>query len=674
MTAHARLLQLRTRLALALTTRALLIGTATTLALLIVARAFTLPGWVFAVITAVGVAVAAPFLIRVRDLRALPRVALWVEERAPTLQYALVTIADGTHSPRLEAQALGVPWWTDAQKVLWRTLIAPAVVTAVVAAISIWNPLRVGGLVREAISRVGPTRPGAPVSDVLAIVHVAVTPPAYSGKPATNLNDPTSIEALVGSSVTLSGQGDPQLLTATADSAARSVAKRGDGWSLSVSMPSRPAIVRLQSAAGRSRLIVLAPIADAPPVVTLLLPAHDSIVRRAAGTYALRAQLRDDIGLRDAQFELVVASGAGENFSFRTTIVAHTVLGGSLERTLDARIPLDSLALKPGDVLQLRAVARDGNTVGGAGVGSSETRSLRIARADEYDSVAVDAAPPPEAEAQMLSQRMLINLTEVLEKRRPKLAHTDLISESRRIANDQKKLRKRVGDIVFQRLGNDPLSEEGSDEVERGKISPEQLLKLADSATSAASGSVMDVEGDETPILAINKPLLEAFNAMWDAGRALEVGEPAKALPPMRIALAAIQRARLAERIYLRGKPGTQIVDVAKVRLVGKDKGNASIREVRRPLDPAMRRRSETFERVTAMLARNPDAAADSLLLMRVDALGDAPVLAAALDDAARALRKRDNAAIPLAWTRVRRALAGHPVQRAGISPWQGAP
>ena len=515
---------------------------------------------------------------------------------------------------------------------------------------------------------------GGPTADVLAVVHTVVTPPAYSDRATLESTDPTSIDALVGSSITVRGQGDAARLTAIADSTPRSVAQRGNGWSLSLTMPARPGIIRLQSSAGRSRLIVLAPIADAAPVVTLLLPAHDSIVRHATGSYALRAQLRDDIGLHDAAFEVVVSSGSGENFTFRTTSVSRVALNGVLERTLDARIPLDSLGLKPGDILQLRAVARDGNTVSGPGVGSSETRSLRVARADEYDSVAVDAAPPPEAEAQVLSQRMLINLTEALVKRTRDLARPALVTESRRIANDQKKLRKRVGDIVFQRLGAEPLSEEGSDDVERGKITPEQLLKLADSVTGAASGSVMDVEGDETPILAINKPLLEAFNAMWDAGRALEVGEPAKALPPMRIALAAIQRARLAERIYLRGKPGTQIVDVAKVRLSGKDKGVASLREARRIVNPAMLRRAQTFARVTALLARDPDAAADSLLLMRVDALNDAPVLASALDDAARALRKRDNAAIPLAWTRVRRALGGQPSQRAGVPQWQGAP
>ena len=396
-------------------------------------------------------------------------------------------------------------------------------------------------------------------------------------------------------------------------------------------------------------------------------------MRRATGAYPLRAQVRDDIGLRDAAFELVVSSGTGENFTFRTTTLGRTAFARRTDGVLESRVSLDSLALKPGDILQLRAVAHDANNVSGPGTGSSDTRSLRVARADEYDSVSVDAAPPPEAEGQLLSERMLIDLTQALVKKMRVLDRPALVHESQRIADDQRKLRKRVGDVVFQRLGADPLSEEGSDAPQPGKLTPEDVLKRADAVTGAGAG-VMDVEGDETPILSINKPLLEAFNAMWDAGRALEVGEPQKALPPMRIALAAIQRARQAERIYLRGRPSAVIVDVAKARLSGKDKGVASIRERRGVVDPVVRRRRATFERVTALIARSPDAAADSLLVMRVDALGDSPTLALALDDAARALRRRDTAGIPLAWARVRRALGGVPTVRAGIAPWLGVP
>ena len=116
------------------------------------------------------------------------------------------------------------------------------------------------------------------------------------------------------------------------------------------------------------------------------------------------------------------------------------------------------------------------------------------------------------------------------------------------------------------------------------------------------------------------------------------------------------------------------IVDVAKARLAGKDKGASSVREVRPSSDPVVRRRSATFERVTSLLATNPDAAADSLLIMRVDALSDAPALAVALDEAARALRKRDVPRIELAWMHVRRTLGGAPVQHSGVPLWGGSP
>ncbi|MEO5817474.1 MAG: hypothetical protein ABIT20_19550 [Gemmatimonadaceae bacterium] len=672
MTARDRLLRLQRTMAITLVTRALLIGAAAAFVLVAIVRVVGLPSWSIALSMLSGVGIAVGLLLRMRGVQSLSRVALWVEERTPSLRYSLVTIADGVQSPGVDAQALGVPWWTESQRTLMKALVLPGVAALVAIALTRWAPVA-QRLAQGATSSSAAAR-AANVTDVLAVVHVAVMPPSYSGRAATTVDDPTSIETLVGSVITVSGNGDARLVTAIADSTPRSVAQRGDGWSLTLAMPARPGIVRLHAAAGRDRLIVLAPITDAAPAVTLLIPRHDTIVRRATGMFPLHAQLRDDIGLRDASFELVVSSGSGENFTFRTTTIARTSLTGHTETTLDARVSLDSLKLQPGDILQLRAVARDANNVTGPGIGSSETRSLRVARADEYDSVSVEALPPPEEQGSVLSQRMLINLTEALVKRQRSLARPMLISESQRIAADQKKLRKRVGDIVFQRMGGEPLSEEGADEPERGKLTPEQVLAMADSVTGAGASGVMDVEGDETPILAINKPLLEAFNAMWDAGRALEVGEPAKALPPMRIALAAIEKARQAERIYLRGKPSTAIVDVAKARLAGKDKGVTSIREARPIIDPVIRRRSATFERATSLLARDPDAAADSLLLMRVGALGDAPVLAAALDDAARALRKREDANIQLAWIRVRRALGGPPVQRAGVSVWEGAP
>ena len=676
MTAREHVVSLRRTITAVLLARALMVGAAVALAGVAAWRALALPAAVplLAGLSALGVALA--LASRARHARSLERVALWVEERHPALRYALVTaVSGGPIHDGVERQALQGSWWEDDRRHAFRALAAPLVGLMAAVVLASLVPVLRDGAVAIAGRRAAPGARGSrTAADPLSSIRASIQPPAYSGRAAVRADDPTSIEALVGSTITLSGEGDAGEVRAYVDSTRRPVAARDARWSATFAMPLRPALLRLRSAAGRERLVVLAPIVDAAPVVTLLAPLRDTVVRAAAGTIVLRAALRDDIGLRDAAFEIIVSSGQEENFTFRTATLARTALAGAGERGLETRLSLDSLALKPGDVLQMRAVARDANSVTGPGFGSSETRALRVARAGEYDSVAVDPAPPGEPEGQVLSQRMLINLTEALEKRRPRLARAMLVREAQRIADDQGKLRKRVGDIVFQRIGADPLSEESNIEAPVGKLTPEQVLARAEEATKGTVGEVMDVEGDETPILAVNKPLLEAFNAMWDAGRALEQGDTRAALPPMRRALAAIERARQAERIYLRGRPSAVVVDVAKARLAGKDKGEPSIREPRAIADPVQRRRAESFARATALLARDPVAAADTLLVMRVGALGDSPSLAAALDDAARTVRRGDASAIALAWTRVRRAIGGAPVARDSLPAWGGAP
>ncbi|HEY2025388.1 MAG TPA: hypothetical protein VGG78_00180 [Gemmatimonadaceae bacterium] len=671
MTARDRVVALRRVLTSVLVVRALLVATAAVLVVSAIARALGLPAAAQIVAIAVGALVFALLAKPAFLARSVQRVALWVEERHPSLEYALVTAVEGTPGDALERDALRGAWWDVERRRLLRTLVLPALAVLASVVLVARAPVIVS-VARRAVAS-GATRGRIAAADPLRAIRATVRAPAYAGGKITNTDDPTSIDALVASVITISGAGDAAAVSVTTDSAPQRVISSDDGgWSVTLTMPARPAVLRFHSSSGRERLVVLAPIADAPPAVTLVLPTRDTVVRAAIGALPLRAQLRDDIGLRDAAFEIIISSGQDESFTFRTATLAHVALGGQTEGVLATSLRLDSLALKPGDVLQIRAVARDGNTATGPGLGSSETRALRVARVGEYDSVSVEAAPPGDPEGQVLSQRMLITLTEALDKRRPRLDHSTLLDESRRIAADQTRLRKRVGDVVFQRTGTDPLSEESTLD-ERGRLSPEALLKRASDATAGNAGAAMDVEGDETPILAVNKPLLEAFNAMWEAGRALEQGDTRQALPPMRRAMAAIERARQAERIYLRGRPSTVVVDVAHARLTGKEKGAASVREARPIADPVSRRRAETFARATALLATDPSAAADSLLLMRVGALVDAPALAAVLDTAARVARRGDAQETRLIWARLRRALGGPPVRGDGLPLW-GAP
>jgi len=240
-----------------------------------------------------------------------------------------------------------------------------------------------------------------------------------------------------------------------------------------------------------------------------------------------------------------------------------------------------------------------------------------------------------------------------------------------------------VADIIFQRLGNNPTGEEGRNPDET--LPSDSMAPVRDSArrdsaraallraASAATGTgdeILDFEGDETPVVAINRPLLEAYNAMWEAGRALEQGETGRALPPMRRALAAIQRARQAERIYLRGKPPALVVDLGRVRLTGKEHGATSTRLPRAPTDPAAARRAERLAAAMELATRSPAGAIDSIVLLRVESLDAAPQLAAALADALAAMRNGRDATALL--ERARRIADGSVRGSGRLGAWSG--
>ncbi|MCU0634918.1 MAG: DUF4175 domain-containing protein [Gemmatimonadaceae bacterium] len=630
-----------------------------------------------AVIIAGAVAIAAQRAYRWRNL---PRFALWVERRAPTLRYALVTRAEDAAphaTAALEAQIAPVPFERLVRPAIWRPL-APLVLSAVLLTIAmrtmpvwahVFTPDRSVG---RLFGPDAPSRPRA-ARDALARLRVSVTPPAYTGLRATTLTDVARVSAVVGSTLRVDGSAGDTLVVARTERDAMTVRTTPDAWDVALRMPAQPTLLTLSSGA-RQRAILLEPRADSAPELSLRLPARDTVLRVAIGTVALSAAIRDDFGVRDAWFEVIVSAGEGENFTFRTTTLGRRTGGNARALTLGATLRLDSLALQPGDLVHVRAVARDGNALSGPGMTGSETRAIRIARANEYDSVAVEGAPPPERLKGLLSQRMLIQLAEALEKRRRTLERDLFVRESQRIARDQNALRRQVGDIIFQRLedlgaGGEHSHDDGHD---HSQMTPAQLLAEAREATTQ-TGEALDFHGGESPVVAINRPLLEAYNAMWDAGSELSIGDPKRALPHMYAALDAIQRARLAERIYLRGRPKEIVVDLAKVRLAGKtDRIGPTARTPRDNDDAPRLARLARFDGALARLATDRDAALLTLLSLRAELLAAPGAAAAALGDAADALRSGRDATEAL--IAARRALAGPaPVVRS-MDAWSLPP
>jgi hypothetical protein len=281
---------------------------------------------------------------------------------------------------------------------------------------------------------------------------------------------------------------------------------------------------------------------------------------------------------------------------------------------------------------------RDGNTLSGPSIGTSDTRTIRIARADEYDSTSIEAAAPPPVDSSAISQRMLILMTEELVRKEKTLSREEWVKQSTDIGTAEDRIRKRVYDILYQAESQDAPSD--SEEVETG------------------------IEAIE------NKDLREAYNALWEAVRSLQIAEPKPALPPMRVALAALDRARLSGRVYLRGAQPKIIVDLQRVRLTGKEKGTGSVRTPRSSADSVRVRLSTRFNAALDVLQAEPARAIRDFALLRVEALTALPELAVALAEATDAMRAGRDATLAL--QRARRALDGPPRATPGLPAWSG--
>ena len=580
-------------------------------------------------------------LWRVRHVLSRDRVALWLEEKLPNLQYALVTAVDpaaGDAKHELDARVANEDLTGVALVALRRKLTTAFVALLLMAALLYVSPAVNGGRAGLAAALRGGTAAGATaLGSRLERLAAEIIPPAYTRQHRQRVDDPQSITALAGSTVTIRGDGGSRGVAAQLGQTTVSVSGSDEQWIARFTMPASPTALRLTDR-GYERIIVLEPRIDEQPKVVLVSPPHDTTLRSARLVTTLRAQLSDDIGLGEAWFEYLISSGSGETFTGRTITTPVERLSGSRLGSLTATLDVSSLEMNQGDVLSIRAIARDLNTLPGPGTGTSDTRTIRVARADEYDSLSVEAAPPPPVDTAAMSQRMLILMTEALVKKDKKLSRAEWVSQSEDIGTMEDRIRKSVYDILYEQE-----SPEGASETEEA----------------------------ETEIRAIRNPdMKEAYDALWQAVRSLQVAEPKEALPPMRVALKALDRARLAQRVYLRGGQPKIIVDLARVRLTGKEKGVSNVRSPRAFTDSIRVRLAIRFDSAVELIRSSPARAVSELSLLRADALSSLPALASALGEATASMRAGRDATTAL--VRARRALETSPEGKPGLPIWSG--
>lgn len=600
-------------------------------------------GWYVAV---AGAVIGGLFVLwRARYVLSTRRVAVWMEERAPSLQYALITASD----PLVEGDVTLLEDAIDRSNV--DTLVRLAVLTPLIYSLVAVGAMAclfaaaltfVSGRTTASLQDGGPVAViGTSMPNRLLGVSVRIVAPVYAGGSVQTVKDPSGVSALAGSSITVRGSGAPAGIGATLDAKVLLVSGRQD-WQATFPMPKTATTITLTDRRYQ-RVMAIIPIVDQPPLVTMVQPTRDTVWRHVpTGTITFAARATDDVGLSDEHLEYTVTTGSGEIFKSRTAAFAASRLGGARAADFHAALLLAPLGLTEGAVLSVRAVVSDNNNLTGPGTATSDTRTFRVARADEYDSLAVEAAPPPPLEHSLLTEHMLINSADSLFKLRASLAAKQFVTSAGRIGLDQADLRKKVYNILYEQ-----------DEA----------------------GGTSGVEGDDEeldPQLVLNRDLKQAYDAMWDAERSLNIGEMAIARPFMVRALHALDRARLADRIYLRGRPPRVVVNVEKVRLIAKEKGvsNAAM-ETRAPADTASARLDRALDAALAIWHSDPDRSADALIRLRAQATPVNAVFAAAIGRAVDALRSGADMTPNL--VAARRALFGAPRSGDPRVPWSGS-
>lgn len=616
-TVRARLVRARLWLAVAVVLAALLWAIAVGLGLTLVTASLQLA-------SAAGIVAAALVLWRWRAARSLTRVALWIEEQDPSLHYTLVTAIDVNVERHQDLHiAAGHAAIEHAVRQPAIRLLAGAA-GACLLSVTALGILRPHDLLRATASRTVAGKREVP--NKLVTLTARVAPPAYSRLPALTVPEPSNVAALIGSTVALMGKGAADGVTANMGTGARS---DHGGWTIELRMPKDPVVVELHDRAYR-RLVALQPIVDSAPNVTLKLPAHDTTYQTVPkGKLVIEAQLTDDIGLASGYVEYMLSTGAEESFETKQFTGHKVPYDHARDGDLREAIDLDTLSLKPGSVLHIRAVALDYNDVTGPGKGVSETRTLRVA--EPVDSTSINAAPPLPIDSMWISQRLLNFKTDTLIQHRRTLGRQEFVHTSTGYSNAQESIRQRALTVIA-------------------------LLE---------DNGVGDSFETET-----SKLLRTAVDLMWTAREDLGVAHPDSALPSMKKILAILDQLRLAHRYYLRGLLRPVAVNVERVRMTGKDSAAAGARTRRAMLADANSALAARIDAAAGLAHRAAPVAADSLTFIRVAALSAAPSIAGALQVAIDRLRRGLPADSAL--TRVRRLLEARPRVASGGGEWGG--
>ncbi len=577
------------------------------------------PGWraqtfAFAIIAVGGIAGALTAAHRAR--RSLVDVALALEARAPrrnvVVTAAELIAAPGRVPPYIAARGIGdaarsaatvdVAAAVPLRRAAWTTVAALAACALTLAATRI-------------STRAGlPTSDGDVASDrepAITAIAVHVVPPEYVAAAPETIADPARIDALAGSRLHITVDGEAAFLTlATADGDRRLDAGRDRRFVADLALDADGFVSITPHATdgrtGARRLIGLVATPDPLPRVRLVQPDRDLVVADANRRIEITVAAEDDRALQTLDLRFTKVSGSGENFTFADGELPIAVTRSSASAwTGRGTLDLTALQLEPGDMVMYRGRAADRRP--GAPLAESETLIIEIAApgAIAGDGFAIDDREDRYA----VSQQMVIVKTERLLAGRASMPAEAVVDAARTIAAEQRQVR---AEFVFMMGGE--LADAGID------ISTLNEHEEAERETDLAAGYLVN-QG--------RADLIRAIRAMSRAAVMLnETVELDQALAAEKSALTYLQRAFTRARYLVRTLTTRERLELSR-RVSGDLAALATLRLPAAPAAPAPRAIA-----LRALLAR----------LAAVPADAPATVTAAALTDAAETLLRLDAA------------------------------
>ena len=498
-------------------------------------------------------------------------IAAQIEAVAPHARNVVVTAEQLTAgnlstSPALEAwiidDACGIVAAARPRVVNRRRAVIVLAVAVTSAALS--AVMAIG--VRGPTAIVGASRQPAPAvadgSGPAPEVRVRVVPPDYLRRDSTTMTNPTRLEVPEGSRLHLSASGDVGITAVWLNG--RGLASHTPGAPVTLAPVDDGSIVVELGGDGRPerRALPLAIIRDPVPVVTVVTPGRDLVVDNISATFEVRLTARDDQSLASLRLRYTKVSGSGEQFEFvEGELPVLTTASSPLEWAGRATLDLGAHRLVAGDLIAYRAVARDRRPSGGEG--TSDTFVVRVAQPGDVASAGF--AIDEDENRFALSQQMLLVKTERLDRERLRLAADEYASRASGLAVEQRMIRNEFSFMVGGEVEDEEEEAAHSHELQEGRD---------------------DNRG--------RRDVLAAIRAMSRAEQWLLRANSHEALPHVREAVEALQRAFSRTRYLLRTLPIHARIDLER-RLSGDPQGSQG---VRMPAPPATAR-----ERVAATLA-----------------------------------------------------------------------